>query len=357
MTGSLPIIRLKGSHFDMGLAHGRALAAEIKENLSLYYKMVNGLIGLDQEQALYRSGEYLPEIQEAAPDLAEEIEGIARGAEIPLEAALFLNARTELMSKTVGVGECTTVGLTADRTENGRPLLAQNWDWHYQVKKGWSFFVMTPLQGPRCLCLAEAGQVGKIGLNENGLGAVLNILFSGQVQKGVPIHVLLRLVLQAANVKEATTLFKETRKASSTHFLMGDVQGNVLGHELSPQGVAEIRPSYGAVVHTNHFCDPELGEHDQGPTIFPDSLPRLERAKAFVSKKERWNKEDLKAIFVNHDDGPSSICRHVAEGAPEIAQMETIVSLFLDLDAKKIEASNGQPCRNPYQIVTLESGE
>jgi isopenicillin-N N-acyltransferase-like protein len=353
VKASFPLIQLKGSYFEIGLAHGRSLASEIRDNLSLYYNMVEGLTGLDKEQALKRSLEFLSVVQENAPHLTEEMEGISRGAGIPLEAVMLLNARTELMSSKVPGGECTAVGLTADRVEGGRPLLAQNWDWHHAIRKGSALFLVTPPQGPRCLYLAEAGQLGKIGLNENGLGVLLNILFSGQVQNGLPVHIMLRLILEAGRVAEAIRLVKNAVKASSSHFLLGDAKGNIVGLELWPGGVAEIGPTQGVVLHTNHFCGTGSKINDEGLTLFPDTIPRIERAGAFLSQKKRWSADGLKEMFVNHQDGPASICRHVAGDAPEFMRMETIASLVLDLRGKTMEVTAGQPCRNSYQTMSL----
>jgi isopenicillin-N N-acyltransferase-like protein len=344
---------MTGNAFERGLVHGRTLARAIKANMTLYHRMVRGMTGLRENDMLGRAGAYLPFLRETVPELVEEMEGIAKGADTPLNAVLFLNARTEIMSTEPGTPECTSLGLTGERTVNGKPVMAQNWDWHSMVGDGTALFHVSPKEGPRCLYLAEAGQVGKIGLNENGVGVLLNILFSEPPQIGVPVHVLLRQVLGLGSVPEAISLVERSRRASSSHFLLGDIKGNLVGLELSPGAVAHVRPSEGAVVHTNHYCDAGLSTKDRGPAAFPDTIPRLARIRAFMADRKRWGLEDLKEILTDHEDGPSSICRHVDDRLPEHMHMESVASLILDLPERKMMVSRGQPCRNAYTEVVL----
>ena len=246
-------------------------------------------------------------------------------------------------------------GLTAERTDNGRPLLAQNWDWHHQIMGGTAVFRVAPAGRPACLYMAEAGQVGKIGLNDTGLGVLLNILFCGEVKAGLPVHVLLRRVLEMPDVDRALSFLREAPRASSSHFLMGDAGGAVLGLELTPSAIGVIHPVRGAVVHTNHFCDPALKDGDEGPMLFPDSIPRFERGDHYLQTREKWDVNGLRNMFVNHEDGPASICRHPDPKAPAHMRIVTVASVFLYLSEKAMDITCGQPCRNSYRRIELHS--
>lgn len=354
-----PILELEGGPHDVGQAHGRALAGEIKKNLALYYSMVRGLNGLEPDQCLAHASEYLTTMREEAPDLLEEMEGISQGAGVSREEIMFLNARSEIVSVKssgiTGAGECTALGLTGERTVTGDPILAQNWDWHERVTSTFAVFNVRPANGVRALYLAEAGQVGKIGVNEFGVGVLLNILFTDQeVRYGLPVHVLLRMVLGCRETGEAMAAVKKAPRAGSSHFLVGDSAGNITGLELTPDGVGEIAPVNGAVVHTNHYCIPGLVQKDTGLDLLPDSPLRLSRAKALLSRRERWDSQTLSEIFTNHEDGLPSICRHVNPSDLEFLRMLTIASCMIDLSQKKILVSCGQPCRAPYREIVLK---
>ncbi|MBW1816792.1 MAG: hypothetical protein JRJ60_06480 [Deltaproteobacteria bacterium] len=357
MSDTFPILDLKGSHFDIGFTHGQRLSKAIKSNLALYEDMVRGMTGMDLGKALKRSRPYRDVLQEHTPHLLEEMEGIGRGADVTLDEVVFLNARTELMSvrDPAAVGECTAMGLTGERTVGGHPLLAQNWDWHHRVINGTALFRVSPPGRPTCLLLAEAGQVGKIGINDNGLGVLLNILFCGKVRIGLPVHVLLRCVLEMTDVANALSFLQGAPRASSSHFLVGDAPGNIMGLELTPETIGRILPVRGAVVHTNHFCDPSLKDGDEGPTLFPDSIPRFDRADGYLKAREKWDMNGLRGMFVNHEEGPASICRHLDPHAPEHMQIVTVASVFLRLSERAMDVSCGRPCRNAYQRIALQA--
>jgi len=357
MRDFFPILELKGKPYEMGKTHGRNLAKEIKANLELYFMMIRGLTGLEPQQCLTHASRVLDVIQKDAPFILEEMEGIARGADVSLQEILFLNARSELMSMGQASndmkGECTAIGLTGDRTSWGKPILAQNWDWHERVFQTTAIFRIEPEQRPKAIFLAEAGQVGKIGVNENGVGVLLNILIIEGMKYGLPIHVLLRMVLGTQDTAEAVALVQNAQRAGASHFLIGDKSGNIKGLELMPQAVKEIDPAEGVVLHTNHYCDAELAKMDVGRLIMTDSFTRLDRAAALISKRQRWDDQSLAEIFTNHDDAPGSICRHARAEDSEHFRTATVASCIIDLTESKMRVSCGQPCGAPYRELAL----
>ena len=101
MRDFFPILELKGKPYEMGKTHGRTLAKEIKANLELYFMMIQGLTGLEPQQCLTHASRVLEVIQKDASFLLEEMEGIARGAEVSLKEILFLIKGLELMPQVV----------------------------------------------------------------------------------------------------------------------------------------------------------------------------------------------------------------------------------------------------------------
>lgn len=357
MKDFFPVIDLKGKPYDMGKTHGRKLAKEIQANLQLYFMMFRELTGLEPQQCLSHSSRILAAMQKDAPTLLEEMEGIAHGAKVTLEEILFLNARSELMSMGRALenmtGECTAIGLTGERTFSGKPILAQNWDWHERVLQTSAIFRIEPEQQPKAVFLAEAGQVGKIGVNEKGVGVLLNILIIEGMESGLPVHVLLRLVLGAKDTAAAVALVVNAQRAGASHFLIGDKSGNIKGLELMPQAIKEIIPSGGALVHTNHYCDVDLAKKDVGRLLMTDSAARFDRATALISKHRQWDVPGLAELFTNHDDAPGSICRHARAEDEEYLRMDTVASCIIDPTESILRVSFGQPCGGPYREVAL----
>ena len=357
MRDFFPIIDLKGKPYEMGKTHGRILTKEIKANLDLYFMMFQGLCGLNPQQCLAHADRFIDVLQKDAPFLLEEMEGIAHGAEVSLTEILFLNARSEIMSAGQTpdkvIRECTAIGLTGERTFSKKPILAQNWDWHERVRQTTAIFRIEPEQWPKAIYLAEAGQVGKIGVNEYGIGVLLNILIINGIAHGLPVHVLLRLVLGTNDTVESLALVESAQRAGASHFLIGDKSGDIKGLELTPQEVRVIAPSGGVVVHTNHYCDEDLAEKDVGRHLMIDSFARFDRASELISGRQQWDDQRLAKIFTNHDDAPGSICRHARDEDEEYLRIDTVASCIIDLIESKMKVSNGQPCKSPYREVAL----
>jgi isopenicillin-N N-acyltransferase-like protein len=356
MADFFPIIELKGSAYDRGLGHGKAMAQEIRANLNLYFDMIKGMSGIEPDQCLVHAAKFIEVLKQDAPELLEEMQAIAKGAEVSLEDIVLLNARTELISMgthKAGAGECTAIGLDGGRTAAGQPIIAQNWDWHEDIFGTSAIFRLEPAQGPRALFLAEAGQVAKIGFNEYGIGVLLNLLIIENARYGLPVHVLLRMILGTRNTAEAVSLIKNCSRGGASHFLIGDEGGHLKGLELTPDEVAELEPQNGAVIHTNHYCDAKLAEKDVGRLQMTDTTTRFDRACRLINGRKDWNPEHLSKLFADHDNYPGSICRHVNESNPQYLHTMTVASCIIDLAARKMLVSHGQPCQAGYQEITL----
>ena len=350
---TLPILDLKGTPYETGFAHGRALSAQIKANFNTYVKMIQKFSGLNPRLICTLVKKFLPELENDAPQPLEEMQGIAEGAGVSLETVLVLNARSELAFPDQLSAECTVVGLSGSRTINGRVLMAQNWDWIPAVENTTVLFRIRPKEAPRILMMAEAGQVGKLGFNETGLGLMLNLLIGKGVRWGIPTHVLMRQILSSVNIEQAVSMIRGAKCAASSHTLLGEAAGNIIGFEISPAGVAEIKPSNGIVLHTNHFCDAALAKHDLALDIVPDTTVRLSRANYLSQSREKWDSQSIRQLLSDHENGPSSICRHVDPQKPEHTRMRTLVSLIFDLDTQNAWVAHGQPCRSAYDRISL----
>lgn len=358
MSKEFPLVELSGAPFDMGFAHGRALAGKIKENLAHYTGWITYLTGTQADWTREAARKFIPALENEAPELLEEMQGIAKGAEVSLEDVLFINARSELllMSPQSGLpqaGECTAVALAGNRTESGRLIMGQNWDWYHSILETSAVFHIKPSKAPAAFYLAEAGQVGKIGINEAGVGVLINILMTGGVGQGIPFHVLLRMVLAEEKCADAAAMVKNAPRAGASHLMIGDANGDAIGIEISDVTSAEIKPDNGLLIHTNHYCDPDLAPQDLGKALFVDSEPRYNRAQSILAEKDIWDEKSFETLFVNHEDGLPSICRHVDHEADEYMRVATLASVIMVPDNKTMRVTYGNPCDAEYSEYKL----
>ena len=220
-------------------------------------------------------------LQDRAPDLAVEIEAIAEGAGVPAVRLMAVNARTEILAGAARP-ECSVIGVGAACGPDG-PLLAQNWDWHPDVADGLVIWTVIEPDGTWFTTLTEAGILAKVGLNSRGLALCLNILASsadGGVS-GMPIHLLLRQVLQCCGDMESAEWLIGGHSFSASSALSvaapaagGDVA--IRTFEVSPRGVQTLADRDGILLHTNHFHALPAGLEDRNRRDWPDTVARLE---------------------------------------------------------------------------------
>ena len=65
--------------------------------------------------------------------------------------------------------------------------------------------------------ITEPGIIGKIGLNSSGLGVCLNILRINKRLDGVPVHIVLRAVLDATNINDALDRAKASGQGKASN--------------------------------------------------------------------------------------------------------------------------------------------
>lgn len=354
----LPIISTKGTPGEVGFQFGSLGRELIRKNVQLYFRLFKHYGQLDRNQAIALAKRFIPVIQAFEPALLEEIKGIAEGAKLEFEEILALNARTELMypDKLATGGECTALAALPEATASGETLLGQNWDWNPHLRETTVLLEIERTGQPNVVTLTEAGIVGKIGLNSAGLGTCLNILKSAVGQVGVPIHVLMRAILNCEIFGDAIRKITSMVRGSSNNCLIAHRDGMAMDFEMAPEAMDFLYPEKGVLVHTNHFTSDRLKPLDANLSQFPDTLLRFGRAKEkLLARTGKISIEDFKEILRDHFNFPDSICRHPDERDPEPERVQTVASIIMNLTRKELHISAGPPCTNEYQTLKFKS--
>lgn len=356
----LPLVHLAGTPFDQGHAHGLALGDCIADNIALYYDR------LDREAHLTRT-----EVRERAAHFAalldgtpygEAMRGLARGAQADPIDIVVLNARYELLYYQYGVcgiGQpdgCTAFAVLPTHSASRHLLLGQNWDWIPEVR-GALLHTQEP-DGLETLAFTEAGIVGaKIGLNSAGLGLTINGLISTTDEwsrPGLPFHARCYEVLRARTLDEAIGVVERDERACAGNFLLAQTPDRAVNLEAAPLVVGQRRPANGALVHTNHFVDPEaLGVAEPETERRPHTYARLDRMQDLLADRAPVAIGDLEAILRDHDNHPDSICRHENPLDPPEEWYVTVVSVVMDLEERSLRITDGSPCEHLYETYSI----
>ncbi|HYV15099.1 MAG TPA: C45 family peptidase [Conexibacter sp.] len=339
-----------------GHAFGVAMAVPVAGTVRTYRRLFAAISGLGVAD-VRQLGEQVGASLTAWPELVEEIAGIAAGAGQDERELLAINARTELLGA-ASRPECSFVGLLPRATAAGTTVMAQNWDWHPDLAESvvvWS--IRTP-DGHALTTMTEAGILAKIGLNDRGLGCCLNMLGAegdGGVG-GVPIHLLLRLVLErCATVEEALSLLLGARVTASSAISVGSDghEPALVTVELSPAGGRCLWPDAGGVLtHTNHFLHPELQARDSAVREWPETIERHRAVCAHLATDAGpLALADLEALLRSHVNAPDAICRHELADVPYEDRDETLASVVLMLGERRMRIACGLPCMHPHRDV------
>jgi isopenicillin-N N-acyltransferase-like protein len=348
------LIEVEGEAFERGRQYGARVGVEIRQNAEAYLRLIEFHAGLGRTSALQAALAFVPILAAHTPDLLLEMHGIAAGAGCNVVEVLLINARSELME---AMGECTALAAAPEATVQGHVLLGQNWDWYTAVRGEPVLLRIRQPDGPEILTLTEAGQVGKIGMNSAGLGVCLNFLSHADRGQGVPVHVMLRQMLNCASLGEAIREAYRVPRGGAANILLAHAEGEIVDLELTAANADFHYASDGWLVHANHFESVRLRGSDIGVTTSMSTLARAARARRLLSAaaaRSSASLETFRNTLTDHAYGAYAICRHADPTEPPLQQTATRASVIMDLTEQTMHVAAGQPCREEYQPFTLK---
>jgi isopenicillin-N N-acyltransferase-like protein len=386
-------LTIVGAPYERGRQYGAAVPHLIDHSIASYARLFAYRRGLDWAESQAAALGYLPVLREVAPDLLEEMRGIAEGAGHQLGEILALNVRTELMAgigsgvvdpgwpaararnRAAGVperpddgaapaagavpiddGECTTAAAQPSATATGATVLAQTWDWQGDQRAACILLRVRAGGEPELLTLTEAGILAKIGLNSAGVAVGLNLLRSAidGREVGMPVHVLLRKMLQARGFAEARAMAEVAPASGSTSITLASADGGLVSLEITPAGVAEVPAQGGVLAHANHCLDAgaAAGECPINPAL-TTTVERHGRAWELLHAGGALSVADFQAILRDHDGDPRCICRHPDMRLAPVDRGESVCGVVIDLGARVMHVAPDVPCTVAFTPVAL----
>lgn len=323
---------------ELGRSRGEQLRGSLATAYAAYARLFR-VVGASEERERAGAEAALAAIDAWRPESGAELRGIAAGSGLPLLHVVALNARTEILATgSAAVRECSTVVVDM----GGRRRGVQTWDWHVELDEFWH---TQEVAGPglRFAGLSEQGIVGKIGMNEAGLGLHFNILgHRDDAPGGVPMHVLATAVLaECRSIDAAIAVIREAPIASSSSFTMLEA-GRSVTAELSPVGVFVTEERAGSVQRTNHFFDPVPLAGQKAETYEPDSSERLALLRERLAGGLPGDDDALVALLASAEGEAALTCRpDPSKGLGE--RWGTLATILTDPAARTIRVLGGTP--------------
>ena len=229
------VVHLKGSPYAMGYQHGALLKTEVQRGITAFDVLLNEAAGsfkfvvAGKQFALPREGlEIILDVLYRRcsawfPErYAREIEGLADGAEVPLQKIRRMQVLSELTERA-----CTSFAIWGAATRNGKHYHGHNFDWAMEskIQDNAGLFIYqpdgrVPFAGP-----GYAGMVGQFsGMNAEkiSIGMIGAINTDGR-STGIPLAFLIRSVLEESkNLDDAKRIITTAHRTVGYNYVVSD---------------------------------------------------------------------------------------------------------------------------------------
>lgn len=271
-----PVVVMHGPGRARGEQYGEELRALIQEASRRWLDRVGTGLRIRPQDYIRELAEgcgYRAAVCRTTPDLAEEIDGIARGADVEGRLIFAMNLLDEewamrpAFSGVPNLSEhCSGFAVRGDPS-NG-PWLGQNMD-----LPGWLDGLQVVLDirtpgGPRALVPSSAGMIALNALNEHGVGVCVNTLAELPASRhGLPVACVIRSIANQATMDGAVDLLTRTEHTAGQNYIVAGPDG-VADIECSAAGTTRFAGDAAWVAHTNH---PLAAEADRAETLVDTS--------------------------------------------------------------------------------------
>ena len=354
----LPVVRVEGTHYEMGRQIGQDRRAVIHAMLATYRHHFEAererLRIRSWREATLHARKYLPFAEESVPQYVEELQGMADGAEIDFNDLLVLNCMEALTEDALHRG-CTSLAAAPEVTADGTLLVGHNEDWLPDDFETVYLVHARPVDEPAYLAITYGGLLPNIGFNECGIAQCCDSVYPNDARIGVPRIFVSRAVLAARTLDEAIRAALNHRRAAGYNHLIVHASGEMYNVEVSAADFQVIYGDEGLLAHTNHYASRHMRAMERGSEDLVASRVRYNRTLRLLrSQAGRLDIRALQTILADHVNFPRSTCNHVEISDNPLDRQQTIASLIMDLAANTLHVAWGTPCRASYHSYRLE---
>lgn len=350
----LPLLRVRGTHREVGAQIGAACAAAIRAAVAFDDQLPAGRTRAEQ---LALAGRYLEVTAQAYPWFVEELEGAAEGADVdPL--ALFACAVEEIWYEPrtpVVTGRCSDLVAVPPATAGGRVIVGHNNDLSRSDQDSLVAIEWNVEGDPTVLSIGN-GIWLSAGWNAAGISFTGNELAPNDERVGIPREVQFRSMLRQPTLDMAIGEALRHDRASSYNQVLVDRSGRAVNVEGSATDAELTEPDErGHLVHTNHYACDSMLRYEGDPAYAERSAVRYGRAAELLAAQPEGSVtvERMREILSDHQHAPDSLCRHPERFGGEAA---TVFWCVADVTDQRITFGRGNPCDSTAQTYAFDRG-
>lgn len=352
-----PFARLKGTHREIGRQYGEAFAGQVRHSLENARSLIDSAyeaLELTWDGAKIQSRKYLPFAYERYPQYVDEMLGISEGAGVPFDDVVVLNAMEAVTMDALHLTKCTTMAVNEERTADGHVLIAHNEDWLPEDELDVVVAQVEPDDEPPFLAMTYGGLLCNIGFNSHGIAQCCDSVYPNDSRIGIPRVVVSRAVLGSKVPAMAIRHMLVPHRAAGYNHVLAHESGEIFSIEVSARRFEIIYGEDGYVVHTNHYLTPKMQAVEDDSDELISTRVRYFRALRLLKSSSQHTVKTLQAIQRDHINYPDSICNHADTVANPLDREKTINAIVIDLTARAMHISWGNPCENPYHSFHLD---
>jgi isopenicillin-N N-acyltransferase-like protein len=353
MSAPFVIVEASGSNREIGRAIGEAARPQIATLLAAYEENHAAMCGITFAAAMEMAAEYVAVGRRYLPQYAEELEGIAEAAGVPVLALAVANLGEEFTCNgdpaVPAADHCTNVAIAA----GPRVVVGHNEDWYARDVETYVVARITTTDGTQIVTAMPAGEFGFTGINSHGIVNAANTVYATEARVGLPNYFICRWMLEARTLEEAHERACHPARARGANHLMADTGGRIWDVETSATAAARIVAD-DHFAHTNHYLAAEMAPYE----VSTSQGSRLRHARATALLEEGAARGDEPAelaarILADHTNAPFSICSHPDESDPPGICEQTTSSVIWDVEAMTADVCVGTPCANARRRFAL----
>jgi isopenicillin-N N-acyltransferase-like protein len=352
----LRVVTLEGTPYQMGLAHGTALKAEItelvkrwKEDLAKSYKKPAD----EFIRKFLAYTDFKPAIDRWTPGLLDEVRGLADGAGIDFDTmyAFQLIDESWVMNRDIGLDKCTSIA--AGKRAGFPAFVSQTQD-----IPGFYHGFQTVLrirdkkENLETLVFTIPGVIALNGMNSRSVGVCVNAVTQLACSpKGLPVAFVIRGLLRQRTFGEAVKFLGDIPPAAPQNYMIGGLT-EAACFERSAGRMSRFVPFEGAefTYHTNH---PIVNE-DFAPR-FAETLKRrgttLAQYGKFCSRLAYLGRTLTDNSAVLDLDRLKALYSHRDSGINNAGTYGCTIMILGEKPALHI--SPGRPDAEPFQIISF----
>jgi isopenicillin-N N-acyltransferase like protein len=343
----IPLVRVSGSHRDVGRGIGRATAAAVRQAAAR--AAARGLVAA--------AAPYREMTAAELPCVVAELDGVAEDAGAD-PAAVFAASVEELagdagapsqLAAARALGRCSDLVARPPATADGHVWVAHTNDLDAESEE-WLVAIERDVDGdPRTFTIG-IGPWLSVGWNAAGLSLTGNEVTATDERPGIPRLLAVREVLRRRTLVDGVRAALHPRRASSYNNVLAHRDGGVVSVEASATDAELLEPGAdGTLVHTNHYVSERMRRYEGDPVYARRSAARLDRAREriawAVGRPGGPRASTLRRALADHTGGADALCRHPG-GASDT---KTVFWCVCDVTEGVVTYGRGNPCDSEAQ--------